>query len=173
ETAHIAVKAAITGHLVLSTIHTNDAVSTISRLLDMGVEKYLVADSLIGIISERLVRKLCPSCKVEYKLDELEARRLGVEKGFVTYKPKGCPNCNFTGLAGRAGVFEILEINQHIRDVIDSKDISTENIRRACEETKYVTLDKAAAKLVKDGLISYGEYASLLNYDTEDNEIKL
>lgn len=168
ETAHIAIKAAITGHLVLSTIHTNDAVSTISRLLDMGVEKYLVADSLIGIISQRLVRKLCPRCKQQHELDELQARRLGVEQGFKAYVPKGCPSCNFTGFSGRTGVFEILELNQHIRDVIDAKEMSTEDIRVACEDTGYVTLDKAAAKLVKDGIISYAEYASLLNYDTEE-----
>jgi type IV pilus assembly protein PilB len=162
ETADIAVKAAITGHLVLSTVHTNDAVSTVTRLLDMGIENYLVADSLVGAISERLVRKLCPHCKEEHKVNAQEAKILGCKEGDIIYDPKGCPSCNYTGYKGRTGVFEILELDDEIRSLIDSKDFSIEKLRRTCLEHGYVTMDKATASLVKEGITSLDEYAKLI-----------
>ena len=95
ETAQIAVRAAITGHLVLSTIHTNDTASTVTRLVDMGVEPYLVSASVVGIIAQRLVRKVCDMCVEEYEADDLEARSLGVEPGTKLRHGIGCPACNF------------------------------------------------------------------------------
>lgn len=163
ETADIAVKAAITGHLVLSTVHTNDAVSTVTRLLDMGIENYLVADSLVGAISERLVRKLCPHCKKEYHVNAQEAQLLGCKEGDKIYEKVGCPACNHTGYKGRTGVFEILELDDDIKQVIDAKDFSIEKLRRICLEHGYITMDKAAADLVKDGTTSIEEYMKLIS----------
>lgn len=162
ETADIAVKAAITGHLVLSTVHTNDAVSTVTRLVDMGIENYLVADSLVGAISERLVRKLCPHCKKEHKLTAEEALLLDGHEGDKIYEKCGCPLCNHTGYKGRTGVFEILEINDDIKQVIDTKDFSIEALRKVCLKNGYVTMDKAGAELVKSGITSIEEYANLI-----------
>lgn len=170
ETADIAVKAAITGHLVLSTIHTNDAISTVTRLLDMGIEKYLVADSLIGAISERLVRRLCPNCKHEHVLNEQEAKMIGAKQGEIIYEPKGCPSCNYTGYKGRTGVFEILEVNEDVKDAIDSKDFNMEKLRKVCKKTGFVPLDKAAAKLVQTGVTSLEEYGKLISFMPNNGE---
>lgn len=147
ETAEIAVRAAITGHLVLSTIHTNDAPSTIVRLEDMGVESYLVASSVVGIIAQRLVRKICPFCREEYKADEYEKEILHIEKDekIMLSRGKGCPKCNATGYLGRMGVYEIMEITQGHRELImknattnELKSYSIRNgmktIRESCEE---------------------------------------
>lgn len=126
ETAEIAVRAAITGHLVLSTIHTNDAPSTVTRLVDMGIEPYLVSTSLSGVVAQRLVRKICPYCKMEYEASEHEKHILGFEKGakLKLYKGQGCVNCNNSGYRGRMGVFEIMEIDREIREkIINSKDV--------------------------------------------------
>ena len=116
ETAQIAIKAAITGHLVLSTLHTNDAPSSITRLVDMGVEPYLVASSVVGVIAQRLVRKICPYCKEEYEASEYERKTLtGSSNGTLKlYKGKGCGHCNGTGYIGRIGVYEIMEITRSI-----------------------------------------------------------
>ena len=163
ETADIAVKAAITGHLVLSTIHTNDAVSTVTRLLDMGIEKYLVADSLIGAISERLVRKLCPACKHEHHVDAHEAALLSLKEGDIIYEPKGCPVCGYTGYKGRTGVFEILEIDDKIKETIDEKEFSIAKLRKVCLEHGYVPIDKAAAGVVRSGVTSLEEFRKLIS----------
>ncbi|WP_026882846.1 GspE/PulE family protein [Clostridium akagii] len=146
ETAEISVRAAITGHLVLSTIHTNDAASSIVRLVDMGVEPYLVASAVTGIIAQRLVRKICPYCEQEYQASNYEKEILGIKEieGLKLKKGKGCPRCNGTGYLGRMGVYEIMEITQKHKELImnsgsteDLKSLSTENgmktIRSSCE----------------------------------------
>ncbi|MDP3130878.1 MAG: ATPase, T2SS/T4P/T4SS family, partial [Bacillota bacterium] len=120
ETAEIAIRASLTGHLVLSTIHTNDAVKTITRLLDMEIEPFLIASSLTGVISQRLVRKLCPDCSFEDAATAGEKAlfaRHGIEIGKIR-RPKGCPSCNFKGYAGRVGVFEILPITRNMANLI-------------------------------------------------------
>lgn len=105
ETAHIAIRAAITGHLVLSTLHTNDAISAVTRLRDMGVEPWLISGALRGVISQRLVRKICPHCKRAYKppIEELEALGLPQDDSTVFYRGEGCPECHHTGYIGRRG----------------------------------------------------------------------
>lgn len=158
ETAEIAVRAAITGHLVLSTIHTNDAPSTIVRLEDMGIEPYLVASSVTGIIAQRLVRKVCPFCQEDYEASNYEKDILGIDKSeaMVLSRGRGCPKCNDTGYLGRMGVYEIMEITGGHRELImknattgELKSFSIKNgmktIRKACEELvlqKKTTVDE-------------------------------
>ncbi|HSG76697.1 MAG TPA: type II secretion system ATPase GspE [Burkholderiales bacterium] len=119
ETAQIAVQASLTGHLVLATLHTNDAVSAVTRLNDMGVESYLLASSLRGVLAQRLVRKLCPACKVAREPDEAECGELGVRRGEQTvYGPAGCAACHGTGYVGRTGIYELLNIDDEARRLI-------------------------------------------------------
>ena len=115
ETAQMAVRAAITGHLVLSTLHTNDSIGTITRLVDMGIPRYLVADALIGSIAQRLLRKLCNECKKKRKTTPPEMKRLNIEEPVYIYHPVGCSSCNHTGYRGRTGIFEILNVNSNIK----------------------------------------------------------
>ena len=120
ETAEIAVKAAITGHLVLSTLHTNDAPTTITRLIDMGIENYLVATSVVGVIAQRLVRKICPHCKTSYVASDYEKRILDIDEKeeLILYSAKGCGYCNNSGYIGRVGVYEIMEITKTHKEAI-------------------------------------------------------
>lgn len=127
ETAQIAVRAAITGHLVLSTLHTNDAPSTITRLVDMGVEPYLLASALTGVIAQRLVRKICPQCKVAYEASEYEKRLLGINpyERVELYYGEGCGHCHHTGYMGRTGVYEVMEVTREHRQLMTQvKDTS-------------------------------------------------
>ncbi len=120
ETAEIAVQASLTGHLVLSTLHTNSAVGAVTRLQDMGIEPFLLASSLIGLVSQRLVRTLCPECKVEHIPDESERKLLGLSSGEqqVVYQANGCPACKNTGFKGRIGVYELLRVDEGMRQLI-------------------------------------------------------
>ena len=118
ETCSIAVRAAITGHLVLSTLHTNDAASSVTRLIDMGVEPFMVATAVQGIIAQRLVRKICPNCKMPVSLSEEEAEILNLHKETVVFKGKGCQNCSNTGYKGRMAIHEILVLNAKLRDLL-------------------------------------------------------
>lgn len=135
ETAEIAVQAALTGHLVLSTLHTNDASSTIVRLTDMGIEPYLISSALIGVVAQRLVRKVCHSCAKEYKpnSEELEMLHLSSSNDELFVKPVGCEKCSNTGYSGREGVFEIMPVNEKIQQMIQEKpnlnEIKAELIR--------------------------------------------
>lgn len=162
ETAEIAVRAAITGHLVLSTIHTNDAASSIIRLFDMGIQPYLVANSLSGIIAQRLVKSICPHCKEEYEAKNYEKDILGIkeEKNITLYRGKGCPKCNGTGYLGRTGVYEILEITKVMREIIaGSGDI--ELLRKAAIENGMLTIRKCCEKLVYRGITTVDELVKI------------
>ena len=160
ETAQICMRAAITGHVVLSTIHTNDAVGTIERLEDIGVEPYLIATALRCVISQRLVRRICPKCKKSYEATEEEVRRLGLstEKKHIFYRGEGCADCFNTGYRGRIGVFEILEIMPEIRTLI-----SQGAGRTAIEEelnsdkSRFKTLKENAIELVEEGITTVKE----------------
>jgi type IV pilus assembly protein PilB len=120
ETADIAVRSALTGHLVLTSLHTNDAPGAVTRLLDMDVEPFLVASSLVGVVAQRLVRRLCAHCrrKVTYEPTSPEALALGLEQAFTAYQPVGCPRCHRTGYRGRVGIFEIMPVNEVMREAI-------------------------------------------------------
>lgn len=126
ETAEISVRSALTGHLVLSTIHTNDAVGTITRFIDMGIEPFLLSSTVIGIIAQRLVRKICPGCAEEYMSDEREMHLLGVKEPVKLKHGRGCPICNGTGYKGRTAIVELLEVDRDIKNLIDSNQ--TENV---------------------------------------------
>ncbi len=159
ETANIAVKASITGHLVVSTLHTNSAASTITRLADMGIENYLIADSVVGIIAQRLVRRLCKDCcrSREATSEEKDLLELNPETPFTLYEPKGCQVCGDTGYLGRIGVYEILEVTPRLRTAI-SKGKTADEIRDIALEEGMHTLSMAAARLVKEGITSYHEF---------------
>lgn len=152
ETAEIAVRAAITGHLVLSTIHTNDAPSSVVRLKDMGVAPYLVSSALVGVIAQRLIRKLCVNCKEEYKASDYEKELLGISKDedLTLYRKVGCNKCSNTGYKGRVGIYEVMEINREIRDLINA-DESLENITNAALRNNMKTLSKSAINVILMG----------------------
>lgn len=161
ETAEIAVKASITGHLVVSTLHTNSSASTITRLSDMGVENYLIADSVVGVIAQRLVRRVCPSCCVEKEADEFEREMLGVpdEDGTVFIKEPGhkdCLKCGGTGYFGRIGVYEIMPVTPALRKVI-SKGETADNIEKIALQEGMKTLRMAAVDYVLKGITTIEE----------------
>ncbi len=118
ETAELGIRAALTGHLVISTIHTNDAPSVPLRLMDMGVQPFLVAASLTLVVAQRLVRRLCPSCKRAYEVSTELSRATGLPAGSVVYAPVGCPECGFVGYRGRTGIFEVMPVSQELREII-------------------------------------------------------
>lgn len=160
ETASIAVKAAITGHLVVSTLHTNSAASTVTRLEDMGIEPYMVADSVVGIIAQRLVRRICPKCHVQKQMSDTDKFRLRLrgDSNPMIYVPseKGCAYCNNTGYRGRIGVYEIMPITPALREVI-SRGGGAEEIQKVALKEGLTTLRLGAAKLVLKGVTSISE----------------
>ena len=158
ETAQIAVQASITGHLVVSTLHTNSSASTLTRLMDMGIESYLLADSMVGVIAQRLVRRLCPVCKQAYEASEDEKRLLGAptDEPLTIYKPCGCERCNGIGYKGRIGVYEIMTITPAIRRVI-SKRGSAEEIKDVALSEGMHTLRMSASRRVMEGITSFSE----------------
>lgn len=158
ETAGIAVQAAITGHLVVSTLHTNSASATVSRLADMGIENYLIADSVVGIIAQRLVRRLCPKCKKAKLADDIEKRMLDVDldKEYTIYEPGGCVECNDTGYKGRIGTYEIMTITPKIKNII-AKGGDSEEIKAVAVEEGMNTLRMSASKYVLQGITSMKE----------------
>ena len=160
ETAAIAVQAAITGHLVVSTLHTNDTASSVTRLLDMGIESYLIADSVVGIIAKRLVRCLCPQCKRRHSLlpHELEYLELTEEqaKNAQVYEAVGCQRCNGTGYFDRTGVYEMMEISPDLRHMI-ARRASTDELRDTAMHGGMRTLRQSARRLVMEGITTLSE----------------
>ena len=158
ETAGIAVQASITGHLVVSTLHTNSSVATVTRLEDMGLESYLIADSVVGIIAQRLVRRLCPKCKKARLATEEEKKMMYTkEEGPVTiYEPVGCEHCGHTGYRGRIGVYEIMEITPELKRLI-SKRAGTEAMKEQALKNGMKTLRMSAAGYVLDGTTAISE----------------
>ena len=170
ETAQISMRAAITGHVVLSTIHTNDAVGTIERLEDIGVEPYLIATALRAVISQRLGRRICPKCKKSYEATDEEVRRLGLstEHKHIFYRGEGCADCFNTGYRGRIGVFEILEITPEIRLLI-SQQAGRPAIEQelASAHSEFKTLRENAIQLVEEGITTAEEVQRVI-YETGD-----
>ncbi|MEG1632963.1 MAG: ATPase, T2SS/T4P/T4SS family [Oscillospiraceae bacterium] len=162
ETAQIAVQASITGHLVVSTIHTNSASATVTRLLDMGVESYLLADSLVGVIAQRLVRRLCTACRKPRAATDEEKLILGVplSENRTIYDACGCHLCGDTGYYGRIGVYEIMEISPKLKHVISLKG-STESIKEAALSEGMHTLHMSAAEYVLDGITTISEMVKI------------
>lgn len=160
ETAQIAVRAAITGHLVISTLHTNDSISAISRLIDMGVPKYLISDALICSIAQRLVRLLCPNCKVKYKPSSSEREVLCIDSGVELFKPKGCGCCNYTGYEGRTVVYELLHLNSIHKKIISEQN-SIEALRDYCKSANFISIPESCKSLLLTGYTSYEELLRL------------
>lgn len=157
DTVEVAIRAAITGHLVLSTLHTNDAVSTISRLKDMDIAPYLIAVSLMGVISQRLIRKLCTVCSKPYEPPEHEIKYLGLPEGhYQFYKPVGCSHCNQVGYKGRIAVHEILIVTKEIRDMIAEGATVNEMSKYAIDQGMS-TLKMECIHLVQQGITSFNE----------------
>ena len=163
QTAEISIRAAITGHRVFSTLHTNDAVSTIVRLIDMGAEPYLIANSLVGAVAQRLMRKLCPYCKKKRETTEQEREFLG-EEVLTVYEPEGCSYCSGIGYTGRIAVHEIFRVDREIRRMITQgasmEDIENDAIRRQGMRL----LKDSARELVKEGITSMEEMLKIAYY---------
>ena len=163
ETASISVRSAITGHLVFSTLHTNDASSSVIRLEDMGLQPYMVANSLVGIIAQRLMRKVCPDCGEESIPTAEERRILGTDIKKIMH-PKGCPQCNYTGYKGRVAIHEVLMIDRQVRQMI-MDGASAEAIQDyAVENQNMKTLKDAGLKMVEDGVSSVEELRKVAYY---------
>ncbi|RQD70559.1 MAG: type II secretion system protein GspE [Tindallia sp. MSAO_Bac2] len=156
ETAQIAVRAAITGHMVLSTLHTNDTVATISRLMDMGIEPYLISSSVVGIMAQRLVKKICENCKSPYEPNFKEKKLLGLEDGETIYHGTGCNACNRTGYKGRTAIHEILPMYDSIKNAIDQQK-GNEYIKKEAMEHGMITLRQSCRHLVLKGVTTVDE----------------
>lgn len=156
ETAQIAIRSAITGHLVLSTIHTSDAAASIIRLVDMGVEPYLVSSSVVGLIAQRLVRKICTKCKVSYRPEHSEMMLLKLREPQPLFKGTGCPACNYTGYSKRTAIHEIIPINKEIRDLIERRGTS-DQIRHVAARFGFTSLRENCARLVLEGVTTTAE----------------
>ena len=158
ETARIAVQASITGHLVVSTLHTNSSASTITRLEDMGIESYLIADSVIGVIAQRLVRRLCPDCKKpkEATADEKEYMGVDPSQSVTIYEPCGCAKCDNTGYRGRIGVYEIMVVTDELKQIIAHKE-GAAKIKEQALKDGMKTLHMGGSEYVLDGTTSYSE----------------
>ena len=160
ETAQIAIRAALTGHLVFSTLHTNDCPSTVARLLDMGVPPFLISSSLLLILAQRLARKVCGHCREAYQIDEDVLSVYGLRstgKGTMTiYRGKGCEKCTFTGMKGRVALYEVMPVNEHLRDMILT-GASTADLRRVAQDHGMKTLRQAGLERVTDGVTTVEE----------------
>ncbi len=169
ETATVAMQAALTGHLVLSTIHTNSAVATISRLRNLGIAPYLIASTVIGIVAMRLVRVICTKCRVEDAPSDKDLERLGLsrEKGnYKFYRGQGCPACGGTGYRGRTGIFEVLTFSQPIRDLVTAAAAEAD-VRQMALSKGMMTLGQAGLEKVKAGQTTLSELYSVLESDAE------
>ncbi len=160
ETAEIAIQASLTGHLVLSTIHTNDAVSSVTRLIDMGIENFLVSSSVIGVGSQRLVRKICESCKVEYTPEKEVIERLGINTNNISdikfYRGTGCNECSNSGYKGRISIFEVLKITKEVKEAINRNE-SIAAIKDIAIEQGFKPMFKNGMELALKGITTIEE----------------
>lgn len=167
ETAAISVRSALTGHLVFSTLHTNDAISSAIRLKDMGLEPYLIANSMVGVVAQRLMRKVCGECAKEQLLTKEEKQLLGIseEVSFMVKKPCGCPVCNNTGYRGRIAIHEILRIDKEMRKMITESASVEEMKQYAIRKQGMSTLKQSAIQYLKDGMTSVEEVVKVAYYE--------
>jgi len=169
ETAQIAVKAALTGHLVLSTLHTNDAPSTVDRLINMGVEPFLLTSSINLIVAQRLVRKICTHCKTPAEASPEALINVGVDPGevaagFPTFQGKGCDNCNQTGYRGRIAIYEVMVMHEALKDSV-LRGISSGDLKREAVKLGMSTLRASALKKVQEGLTTIEETVRVTDTD--------
>jgi general secretion pathway protein E len=160
ETADIAVQSALTGHLVFSTLHTNDSASAITRLVDIGVEPFLISSSLIAVIAQRLIRTLCNDCKEAYRPEDLALKSIGLDKGHLDgrqiYRAKGCENCFHTGFRGRTAIFEIMVLNDELKSMI-LKTFDSNRIKKKAQELKMVSLRQDGIQKLLQGMTTIEE----------------
>jgi general secretion pathway protein E len=159
ETAEIAIQASLTGHLVFSTLHTNDAASAITRLVDMGVEPFLVASSLVAVLAQRLVRVLCKDCREGYEATSEELREIGVkppDRPIKLYRPQGCAGCNYSGYRGRLGIFEVMLVDDAIRQMV-SGNVDSKSIKHKAQQGGMHSLRSDGARKVLQGITSVAE----------------
>ncbi|NLI30624.1 MAG: type II/IV secretion system protein [Nitrospiraceae bacterium] len=160
ETAEHAIQAALTGHLVLSTLHTNDSASSVTRLVDLGVPPFLVNSTLIGVIAQRLVRKICPHCAEKYVLSDEECRMLNIPPAKVKNMPvsigRGCPECRGTGYFGRTGIFEVLEMSEKVKGLIEQKP-APDLLKKAARSEGMISLKECAIRKLLGGVTSFDE----------------
>ncbi|HLZ34911.1 MAG TPA: ATPase, T2SS/T4P/T4SS family, partial [Nitrospira sp.] len=169
ETAEIAIHASLTGHLVFSTLHTNDAASAATRLIDMGIEPFLVASSVVAVLAQRLIRKVCPDCKKAYQPEDEELIRLGVVPGRnrpTFYRGTGCPACSQTGYRGRTGIHELLVMDDEIRRLIGSKADST-SIKQTAIAKGMVMLKEVAVEKIFAGVTTTEEVMRMTQQEVE------
>jgi type IV pilus assembly protein PilB len=159
ETAQICIRSALTGHLVLSTLHTNDAPSAVTRLMDIGIESYMLAPSLLLVVAQRLVRKLCPDCKEAYEPSSEQLKNLKL-KAELIYKPRGCARCNQSGYRGRSCVAEVMKVNPVIQDLISEK-ATFQKIREVAKQSGMQSLYGAGIEQVEKGITSLEEVFSV------------
>jgi type IV pilus assembly protein PilB len=156
ETAEMAIEAALTGHLMFSTLHTNDAVGTVVRFLDMGIQPFLVSSSLLGIVAQRLMRRLCSKCKEPYDPTEEELKTIKTEEKIKLFKAVGCSRCGDSGYKGRIGVHEVLRPNDEIKTMIN-KVIPSEELKKVAVDNGMITLYEDAMSKVRQGISSLEE----------------
>jgi general secretion pathway protein E len=167
ETAEIAIQASLTGHLVLSTLHTNDAPSALTRLADMGIEPYLLASSILGVVAQRLVRQICPFCKIAYSPSEKELSELGLSAHGSFYKGTGCPHCFETGYKGRHAIYELMAVSGKIKQqVLKSQD--AQELRRVALAEGMKTLFEQGVALVCSGITTSAELLRVTRMDQGD-----
>ena len=159
ETAQICIRSALTGHLVLSTLHTNDAPSAVNRLMDIGIEPYMLAPSLIVVVAQRLIRKLCPDCKEAYEPVGAELKNIKIKSDLI-YRAKGCPSCNHTGYKGRMCVAEVMMVNEQIQEQINLRS-PFQKIREIARQTGMLTFFDMAIKKAEAGVTSLEEALSI------------
>lgn len=165
ETVNIAIRAAITGHLVLSTIHTNDTASTITRLVNMGIDPYLISSSVVGIVAQRLVKRICTHCKISYEIDDKNALLVGIPEKTQVYRGDGCTKCNGTGTSGRTAVHEVMVVDREIRNMINEGH-SIDEIKDKAISSGMHTLKDACRELLLKGIITMDEMLKI-TYSTE------
>lgn len=168
ETARISIQSALTGHLVFSTMHTNDSAGAVTRLLDLGIEPYLISSSLVAVVAQRLVRLVCSECRTEYEPTETEVRNLGLDPGEQKEpfcRGKGCDNCLGRGYAGRTGIFEILIVDDEVRNLIKNHATAGEIRNAAAKRTGFTTLRMDGARKVADGQTTVEEVLKVTQMD--------
>ncbi|MGE0009423.1 MAG: type II secretion system ATPase GspE [Candidatus Babeliales bacterium] len=176
QTAQIAIQAALTGHFVLSTLHTNDAPSAITRLIDMGVEPFLIASSIVAVMAQRLVRRLCDDCKVAYTPDAETLKKIGLApasaKGITFYKPEGCAECNQTGYKGRIAIFEIMQMTSDIAKLTVERADSSLIRKQAIHDGMTLLLQDGVRK-IKEGITTIEEVLRVATIDEENTVVEL
>jgi type IV pilus assembly protein PilB len=162
ETAHIAVEAALTGHLVFTTLHTNNAAGSFTRLGEMGIEPFLVSSSTIGVMAQRLARRLCKNCKEQYQAEDQVCEYMGLPPKSLVWKGRGCPECNGKGARGRVGIYEVMKMNAELRQMV-AKSALTEDIHKRALELGMLDLKKYAALLLLNGDTSVEEVLQVVS----------